>query len=514
MAVNLKNITSYMFRTIYEREDSYRRFKPYFYRFIGVEDSSKYDDFIKTLESKCEEEKDKCIIFDGSIPLTGEMELIQYIFNELASMDVYSMAYQDITIFNDFEINLKFLKALDYVIPIACAKENFFNDNVRNNFITKLIVWSYSYVKDIKYDSNINPKCIYYGNIQRHEIYFLIMLYKMGFDVIYINPLKEELWNEIETEGLSECVKSMGLLPIETFKEKAKRGKIIECFETITKQIQSDIEEQLFSNTGMYKPWQFRKGYTNSVLLDTILEDIYIYWNEPCKLRSGFKVEGNNVRVPCFFKKIDGMYNDEFEYQKLVKYCVSSQNTLVFNKKYFSEDIKFTDDMYSLMFCQLSDGSFDIEEIKKLPIYKFSKYSEDIQNFLLKKFNETISRKDLFVNVLNKEEVLRLLVLVLGINENIVRMIDNFDFTGQIPKIVIYLVDENVLAESMQMLLGYLHTVGIDIVIFNPSGLFNINNVIKETALNNFRLQVMKYDSKYNNLMNLKQGVFSRFLKK
>ncbi|WP_195245274.1 YceG family protein [Clostridium celatum] len=514
MAVNLKNITSYMFRTIYEREDSYRRFKPYFYRFIGVEDSSKYDDFIKTLESKCEEEKDKCIIFDGSIPLTGEMELIQYIFNELASMDVYSMAYQDITIFNDFEINLKFLKALDYVIPIACAKENFFNDNVRNNFITKLIVWSYSYVKDIKYDSNINPKCIYYGNIQRHEIYFLIMLYKMGFDVIYINPLKEELWNEIETEGLSECVKSMGLLPIETFKEKAKRGKIIECFETITKQIQSDIEEQLFSNTGMYKPWQFRKGYTNSVLLDTILEDIYIYWNEPCKLRSGFKVEGNNVRVPCFFKKIDGMYNDEFEYQKLVKYCVSSQNTLVFNKKYFSEDIKFTDDMYSLMFCQLSDGSFDIEEIKKLPIYKFSKYSEDIQNFLLKKFNETISRKDLFVNVLNKEEVLRLLVLVLGINEKIVRMIDNFDFTGQIPKIVIYLEDENVLAESMQMLLGYLHTVGIDIVIFNPSGLFNINNVIKETALNNFRLQVMKYDSKYNNLMNLKQGVFSRFLKK
>lgn len=514
MAVNLKNITSYMFRTIYEREDSYRRFKPYFYRFIGVEDSSKYDDFIKTLESKCEEEKDKCIIFDGSIPLTGEMELIQYIFNELASMDVYSMAYQDITIFNDFEINLKFLKALDYVIPIACAKENFFNDNVRNNFITKLIVWSYSYVKDIKYDSNINPKCIYYGNIQRHEIYFLIMLYKMGFDVIYINPLKEELWNEIETEGLSECVKSMGLLPIETFKEKAKRGKIIECFETITKQIQSDIEEQLFSNTGMYKPWQFRKGYTNSVLLDTILEDIYIYWNEPCKLRSGFKVEGNNVRVPCFFKKIDGMYNDEFEYQKLVKYCVSSQNTLVFNKKYFSEDIKFTDDMYSLMFCQLSDGSFDIEEIKKLPIYKFSKYSEDIQNFLLKKFNETISRKDLFINVLNKEEVLRLLVLVLGINENIVRMIDNFDFTGQIPKIVIYLEDENVLAESMQMLLGYLHTVGIDILIFNPSGLFNINNVIKETALNNFRLQVMKYDSKYNNLMNLKQGVFSRFLKK
>ena len=38
---------------------------------------------------------------------------------------------------------------------------------------------------------------------------------------------------------------------------KANSGKIIDNFETVTKQIQRDIEEQLFSNTGMFKPWQF-----------------------------------------------------------------------------------------------------------------------------------------------------------------------------------------------------------------------------------------------------------------
>ena len=112
------------------------------------------------------------------------------------------------------------------------------------------------------------------------------MLYKMGFDVIYINPLKEELWNDIDDAGLSKCIKSMEILSVESFKERASKGKVIDNFETVTKQIQRDIEEQLFSNTGMFKPWQFRKGYTKSVLLDTILEDIYIYWNEPCKLRS------------------------------------------------------------------------------------------------------------------------------------------------------------------------------------------------------------------------------------
>ena len=103
---------------------------------------------------------------------------------------------------------------------------------------------------------------------------------------------------------------------------------------------------------------------------------------------------------------------------------------------------------------------------------------------------------------------------MLGLNESIVKLVDNFDFTGAIPKIVIYLEDENTMPESMQILLGYIHTIGIDIVIFNPAGLFNINNVINESALNDFRLDVMKYDSKYNNLINLKQGVFSRFLRR
>ena len=93
---------------------------------------------LKHSESKCNEEKDKCIIFDGSIPLSGEMELIQYIFNELASMDIYKMTSQEIVIFNNSETNFKILNALEYIISIACKKENFLNENVRNNFITKL----------------------------------------------------------------------------------------------------------------------------------------------------------------------------------------------------------------------------------------------------------------------------------------------------------------------------------------------------------------------------------------
>lgn len=512
MDITLKQITHSMFRKRYERENGYVSFKPYFNRFIGIEDN--YNDILRTLKEKVDGHKDKCIVFDNIIPMPGEIELIEYIYNELNIMNVTKMQEQEIILFDDSELNMKFLKALDYVIPLAIEKENFFNDNIRNNFITKLIVWAYSFVKPITMNDDINPKCIYYGSIGRHEVYFLMVLYLMGFDVVYINPLKEEFFVEIDRDNLSECRESMSISQVESFYERAAKGHIIENVETITKQIERDIQAQLFENTGIYKPWQFRKGYTKSVLLDTILEDIFIYWNEPAKLRDGFKVEGNIVKVPCFFNKIDGQYINQFEYQKLVKYCIHSPNTLFFNSGNISEEYMVTDDMYKLMFCQLSDGTFDVEEVKKLPIYKFGKYSVEVQDFILNKFNETISGKSIFVKELDKETILKLFVLVLSLNDDIVRLIDNFDFTACIPKIVIYLNNEDDISDSMVMLLGYLHIVGMDIVIFNPSGLFNINNILEEDRVNVVRLQQMNYTSTYRYIDSLKQSVLSKILKK
>lgn len=514
MTITLKQMTNSMFRKKTERSNGYMDFKPYFYRFIGVEDNNNYDNILRTLKEKLDEHKDKCVIFDNTIVMNGEMELIQHIYNELTSMDVRNMQAQEIILFEDSEVNLKFLKAMDYVIPLAVQKENFFNDNIRNNFITKLIVWAYSYLKEINFKDDINPKCIHYGIIGRHEVYFLMVLYLMDFDVIYINPLKEEYFEEIDIDNLSKCENNMSIFGVESFAERVERGHVIENVETITKQIERDVHEQLFENTGMFRPWQFRDGYTKSLLLDTILEDIFIYWNEPCKLRDGFKVDGKTVKVPCFFNKIDGQYADQFEYQRLVKHCTTSENTLFFNSGNISQEYIVTDDMYQLMFCQLSDGTFDTEEVKKLPIYKFGKYSSEVQDFILKKFNETIRDENIFKQSLDKETILKLLVIVLSLNEEFVRMIDNFDFIGNIPKVVIYLNNEDSISDSMVMLLGYLHTIGMDIVIFNPSGLFNINNILKESIVSVMRLNQMNYNSTYKSVVSIKQSVLSRILKK
>lgn len=503
--MNLKYISSTMFKA---------KTKNYFYRLIGIENKEEYNNDLKLLQVKCSDNEHKCIIFDNEISLSGEMELIQYIYNELNTMDVENIISQDIVIFDVHEINNIFLEALQYCVNLAIKNENFLNSNIRNNFITKIIVWVYTYVKNIEFKGDINPKCIYYGTIQKHEVYFLILLSKMNFDVIYINPLKEEYFEEIDIDNLSVLNKQMQIDAIDSFDERCSRGKIKDNIETITKQIQDEIHEELFINTGIFKPWQFRNGYTKSVLLDTILEDIYIYYNEPSKLREGFYVEGSIVKVPCFFKKIDGQHNNIEEYQKLVKYCIeSSPNTLFFNTSNISKDIDVTGEMFELMFCQLSDGTFDIEEIKKLNIYKFGKYRNELQNFLLNKFNEFIIRNDLFTSIIDKDKQLKLLVLLLSLNEDIVRIIDNFDFVGSVPKIVIYLDNEESISDNMTMMLLYMHNIGIDIIIFNPSGLYNINNIIRIDKININRLQNINYKSTYESLINTKQNVFSKLFK-
>ena len=52
MSISLRNLTIYMFRTIYERSDKYNKLKPYFYRFIGTDNSLKYNDIYTVIPCK------------------------------------------------------------------------------------------------------------------------------------------------------------------------------------------------------------------------------------------------------------------------------------------------------------------------------------------------------------------------------------------------------------------------------------------------------------------------------
>ena len=137
-----------------------------------------------------------------------------------------------------------------------------------------------------------------------------------------------------------------------------------------------------------------------------------------------------------------------------------------------------------------------------------------MQDLLLNKFNQFIKENKILKMSFDKKLSLKLLALILYLNESIIRIIDNFDFVFSIPKIVIYLNGEDTINEWMVILLCYLHNIGIDIVIFNPSGSFNINKYIKEDKIVINRLEEIRCDCKFDEIINYKQSFFSRIMNK
>ena len=489
-------------------------FKPIFNRYIGIKDKDEYNNVLATLDDKSNKNKELTVTFDGSIPIIANFELIESINRELATMNVFDMANQDICVFSDSSVNEVFLKSMDYIIPIAIKNEKFLNDSVRNNFITKLIVWANTYLDGIKFDSPINPKCIYYGGISRHEIYFLMLAYLMTCDVLYINPLKEEsAWNIDDIGLFSNVYKEMGIGEIGTFLDRVSQGKVIDSVESSTKKIKEDIHKNLFDSTNTFRPWQFRNGTTKSIFMDSVIEDLIVNWDEPAKVREGFAVKDDVVSVPCFFYKIEGVYDNDKNFAEFLNKFINVDNIFVINNTSYWNFVS-DDNMYELAFCRLSDGTFNIDELKKVKNYKIDCYGDEIQRFLIDKFNETIKQNSIYSFKLTENDIFRLLNMIISMPRELVALVDNFDFPNKVPKIFIYLDNTDTLDKSTIMYLGYFCNIGLDILIFNPSAALNMSTVIKKDRVNVVRLDKITYNSELKKIKVNKKGSFLDKLRK
>lgn len=501
--MNLKQICFTLWKSKFERKGIQQTFCPMFERYIGIENTTDYDDILATINSKCEEFNSLTLLFDGSIPL-GDGKIVQYFSNQLNTVDFNNLKIEDVNIFPDNpEVTQVYYESLKYIINLANKNEKFVNDNIRINFIKKIIIWSYLYIKqkNIKFDDSMNPKCIYYGDITKHEGYFLILLYRMMFDVIYINPLNDKILDVIDTDHLSHQFLNKMMLPVDSFSKRIKNGKIINSIESVTLQIEQNLNDTLYGN-GVYKPWQFKEGNVQSVFFNSTIIDVDTNIIEPAKVRTGFKVQNNTVYVPCFFQDIEGEYEDFTKYKNLVKKCTYGDNVLVVNDCGQSVLPKNLDrnNMLKLTFCMNSDGTMNIEKIKNVSFYPLSKYRIELQNLILNKINETLNDKHLFNFSFKKEEILAFVMMILFLDRKIIRLIDGFDFTSHIPKITVFLNNEDELSKEFMIILGYLSEIGFDIIIFNPSGMFNSGMVIQEDRINVSRLEKMKYDRTLSSL--------------
>lgn len=492
----------------------------YFCQLIGISSESSYNDTLALFNHKLSE-PGKGIIFGDTIPKPSDRALIDTILQELLKMRIGNYVNEDINLTASSVLNVKLRQALDNVIALAIKKERFSNETIQNNFIAKLMIWCNLYTDGLDFEHNSIPKCVFYGPIKRHEVYFLMILAHIGMDIIYFNPTNDSTLDMIDEEGLCQKIilgtTSPLLIPYE---ERISKGVVVEKVTTYAKKATNELEKTLYQDTGVYKPWQFSDGTTRPIIMDSVIEDTLTYWDEPAKLRPGFKTNGKAVYTPAFFTKISGVYHDFNEYYEFIdklkkaRKCIfyetphltnvgfgqtrtiqyhnmpaqtSSQNLAHFNQQ----------DLYSLAFCLNPDQTIKREAIINHVLYKkMLTLRADFQEFVLSKLEETFSSNNLaFFNfpVTDKERV-RLMAALFTAEDRLLNLIESYDFTADVPKVILYVNSRETFNQDDAMMLGLLRTIGIDVLLLSPNGANNLELVISDKFINLIQLDEFVYD--------------------
>ena len=536
-----------------ERKDYFKdEFKAQFIRYIGIFED--YESSIKTLKILSIEEKNKWLFFENEIALDQDIDFFEEIRKKVE--EIYGMNISnkfDIKIFGDTVVNEVFLSSLDYISEILDFEENL-KPYEKYETLATIICLSRQYLSRKKFDYVSNIKCIYFGKIDRISVYFLILLYRMMCDVIYICPSDkyEEVFEKYDYDMLSKVVKSDKLVDnIEKYNLQyiSKKGIELRKIKSTASYVQESVYDNLFKNKELYYTNQFIDYEVAPLLFEGVIPDFYNTFVNDIRFREGFKVneETKTVFFSHFFTEVQGVQKDYEEYVKLVRHLLKAKNTIFFIEKEYDkvlldENIKeskrngeifleknifmINDEIITrrmfyfseLAFTVNKDETYNLEDIKKVSFYNLRNLKEKTVNYIFKVFNEVISTPLVFFNKdLSFLEKTKLLFLMLLVNPLVYKLLERFDYTNSAPKIVIYLDNQDELKENMCQVLTILSMLGIDIVILSPNGKSGLDKYINQNAYTTLLLDEFK-DIDLMDILNTeikeeKEGFFSMVLK-
>lgn len=536
-----------------ERKDYFKdEFKAQFIRYIGIFED--YESSIKTLKILSIEEKNKWLFFENEIALDQDIDFFEEIRKKVE--EIYGMNISnkfDIKIFGDTVVNEVFLSSLDYISEILDFEENL-KPYEKYETLATIICLSKQYLSRKKFDYVSNIKCIYFGKIDRISVYFLILLYRMMCDIIYICPSDkyEEVFEKYDYDMLSKVVKSDKLIDnIEKYNLQyiSKKGIELRKIKSTASYVQESVYDNLFKNKELYYTNQFIDYEVAPLLFEGVIPDFYNTFVNDVRFREGFKVneETKTVFFSHFFTEVQGVQKDYEEYVKLVRHLLKAKNTIFFIEKEYDkvlldENIKeskrngeifleknifmINDEIITrrmfyfseLAFTVNKDETYNLEDIKKVSFYNLRNLKEKTVNYIFKVFNEVISTPLVFFNKdLSFLEKTKLLFLMLLVNPLVYKLLERFDYTNSAPKIVIYLDNQDELKENMCQVLTILSMLGIDIIILSPNGKSGLDKYINQNAYTTLLLDEFK-DIDLTDILNTeikeeKEGFFSMILK-
>lgn len=331
------------------------------------------------------------------------------------------------------------------------------------------------------------PTVIFYGSAGEKEVDFLHFLSQSGFDVLVISASKASL----------EALKSGNIESRMQIFEFAADGeefpfpdKLIKSAKaTIAYSAEQELNSFMYSNTSIFRDFQFSD--MQALTLKTTYEEIDILWHQAARYRTGFDVIKNKtVVIPNIFAKISGVRDGDMDdYWESVKMKLSPLSRVIYKAPSYD---KFPPSVFTA-FKPFYDGTtINIEKLKDSPANAYRFLSDDLQLLIFHKMQEAI---DSGLLMLDESELVPLVIYVgLALEREVLKILQKFDFTKDIPKIVVIDTIEDTFSkvECIQLLLFNL--LGFDIIVYTPTGYKNLETYISPEAFTTFGMNEFKYN--------------------
>lgn len=362
-----------------------------------------------------------------------------------------------------------------------------------------LVAWMKRYQKDLFQNwqaPEVGVFILFGACSGDNEALFLRLLAKLPVDVLVLLPdlnapcvLKDPALLDLHKEHS---------LPMTDFPVEPSQMRV----RTAAYQAEREMDSILYQNTGLYRAKQHQKA--EAVTLQTMYEEISLLWDQELKYRPGFAAEGDTVTVPVLLEKICGMKDGPIlPYWLEIKKLVTPETTLVTKLPWQTGLEANPMKPYATQF--LRQGRLQREKIKQHKDYPYGILRPEIQDYLLDKLQVLLDEKLIAGTYQNGTEY-TIVSTILGLPKDLLRRIQNFDFTKKNPKLIIISTTEETLSLEDSILVAFLNLVGFDILFFVPTGYQSIEKYFQKPFANEHQLGPYRYDLQVPDFRTLHEG--------
>ena len=344
------------------------------------------------------------------------------------------------------------------------------------------------------------------------------------FSTVLFNPCNTSfnLFKESENVKLVS-LKEKGDISIEEIQETGKEIK-----EIVSDTIEYEKKTKQLLEGLVYQNQDLKQKYLSTPFYNATITDFLVFSDKEARSRKGFETNEKEVVVPTFAFLIEG-YDFEL-YRKIVEVVQKNNKSIVllqdktrknqgdglFTENYFNsevsnevakarthsekiialqnlrtkitEELKLKVEKYLLKEIKFNTVKLSLSnDIFNDKIYRFQGFNRNVNEFLLRKINEYIEDREF-----NEEKAIHFVSLVLQLKQNIIEYIDGLNPSSYIPTIIVFLQERTILEKDNILMLGFLRTLGFDVVILSPAALSGVTQ--EDFDFNANRLEQTKYD--------------------